>query len=215
MAQPARTGDRKRRGDQEHDADLGKQPGLHAIPWRQLCVSRYTCISNSTFLCLRLGSRVESCAPDKAPFPIALAADDLLQALSTRQAVKAALVSYSGTKSGAAAHALLANYCDENSDLFSGEIPQKAAETFVAGLLELPVTMRVGIGGGGAGGTDGGDDARAAPTIVDPRAVCEVLFEWRKAVGEAWSERLARVPEDLLELRREHLSRSLASVDSA
>lgn len=53
-----------------------------------------------------------------------------------------------------------------------------------------------------AGGADGG-----APSFVDPRAVVERVLEYRAAVAAQWIEKLADVPEQILALRREHLSR--------
>lgn len=129
---------------------------------------------------------------------------ELLQALATQQAVKATLSSLASSDKSGAAYDLLHDYCKEASGLFEGEVQSRVAERWLEGLLDLPITMRVARSDGdGCGASDG-----ASPTIVDPRAVCEQILEWRLAIGAAWIERLERLPEEFLEVKREHLLRS-------
>ena len=130
---------------------------------------------------------------------------DLMQSLATRQATKAALASLAASEKSAAAHELLQKYCDENADLFVGEIRKHAADHFLEGLLELPVTLRMN---GAKDGAQGEGCSGGAPSMVDPRAICEEILEWRIAIGTQWIERLEAVPGLLLELKREHLESS-------
>ena len=86
---------------------------------------------------------------------------------------------------------LLVQHC-EAAGTFQGELGRKPADTWIASLLEQPMALRMG----GAGGE---------PTLVDPRSVVEEILEWRGAVAEDWIRRLEAVPDELLEIKREHL----------
>ena len=71
-----------------------------------------------------------------------------------------------------------------------------AADEWLASLLELPVTLRLGENG--------------EPSMVDPRGVAEQILEWRAAVATDWIERLEAVPEELVQVQREHVERTTA-----
>ena len=135
---------------------------------------------------------------------------DLLQALATRQAVKACLASLATSKSGGAAHGLLAKYCEESGggSMFEGELRKQSAVDFVSGLLDLPVTLRMGIGGGGDASSSASADT-ASPTLVDPRTVCEELLEWRVMVANQWVEQLEEIPAELIQVKRDHIENAL------
>jgi hypothetical protein len=130
---------------------------------------------------------------------------DLLQALATRQATKAALASLGASSQKAASFELLKAHWEAHQELFAGDMGKHVGEDYLHKLLELPVTMR------SAGkGPRGLDSEEATLSVVDPRAICAELLEWRLLVGAAWIERLASLPEELLDVKREHL-RSLSS----
>ena len=126
---------------------------------------------------------------------------ELLVALATRQAAQSALASLSAQQSGWAARDLLEDHCKEEG-LFAGELPptKRAAENWIAALLEKPVALRIG------------KSEEAEPALVDPRGVVEQVLEWRSAVAADWIRRLEAIPDELLEIKREHLSRSTAGV---
>lgn len=130
---------------------------------------------------------------------------DLLQALATRQATKAALASLGANPEKAASFELLKAHWDGYQELFAGDMQKHVGENFLHTLLELPVTMR-----SSGKGLSGSDSEEATFSVVDPRAICAELLEWRLLVGAAWIERLASLPEELLDVKREHL-RSLSS----
>ena len=67
-------------------------------------------------------------------------------------------------------------------------------EDWIAKLLELPISLRLG---------NKGDE----PELVDPRSVVEELLESRQAIAEGWIKLLEDVPEELLAIKREHVSR--------
>jgi hypothetical protein len=133
---------------------------------------------------------------------------DLLQALATRQATKAALASLRGSSQNAASFEVLHAHWEAQRELFTGDIKMHASESFLHKLLELPVTMRSAGASASSGSSGSGSGAgEAALSVVDPRAICEELLEWRLIVGVAWIERLASLPQELLEVRRKHLLR--------
>ena len=125
---------------------------------------------------------------------------ELLVALATRIAAQSALASLAAQPKSWAARELLAEHCASDSVggeaelLFGGELPRQAADGWIARLLEMPVTLRVG-----------GPDSE--PALVDPRGAVEQVLEWRAAVAEDWRRRLKSVPDEVLQIKRAHVSR--------
>ncbi len=120
---------------------------------------------------------------------------DLLTCLATRRAATLALRELESGKGGANAAQRTAE-----AGLLSAQmtaLPQPAVElrtntaaTWLEGILELPLTMRVLSGGA---------------SLVDPSVVVDLLLEYRAATCQAWIEDLRRVPELQLEIKREHM----------
>ena len=127
---------------------------------------------------------------------------DLLKALTTRNAARATLAAMAAVPRAKAARGLLSQHC-ESFGLFDGELPKRAADAFLSELLDLPVAIS-------SLPTSSADSAVAS--LVDPRAVVEELLEWRTAVATGWIERLQEVPDELLEIRREHVRRSAGQI---
>ena len=119
---------------------------------------------------------------------------DLLLAAATRQAVLSTLASMASPRSWAARD-LLEQHCEART-LFAGELERHAADAWLASLLELPIALRMG------------GETQEGPALVDPRGVVEQVLEWRAAVAEDWIRRLERVPDEILEVKREHVSRA-------
>ena len=119
-----------------------------------------------------------------------------------------ALASLRGSSQNAASCEVLHAHWEAQRELFTGDIKMHASESFLHKLLELPVTMRSAGASASSGSSESGSGAgEAALSVVDPRAICEELLEWRLIVGVAWIERLASLPQELLEVRRKHLLR--------
>lgn len=125
---------------------------------------------------------------------------ELLHALATRQAAQSALATMAKQPKAWAKREMLEQHVADStcggpaSDLFSGELERHATEDWIAKLLELPISLRLG---------NKGDE----PELVDPRSVVEELLESRQAIAEGWIKLLEDVPEELLAIKREHVSR--------
>ena len=121
---------------------------------------------------------------------------ELLQCIATRQAAQNAVCELrtQATRGGEAR--LLAEHLDSAADFQVGcELPHNAADVWLSVLLDRPMLMN-------RGATDG-----AAPSFVDPRAIADLVLNYRATVAAEWIELLAEVPEQILVLRREHLTR--------
>ena len=74
------------------------------------------------------------------------------------------------------------------------ELGHGAADTWLTELLELPVVLRM-------------DDVSAASgTLVDPRAVAEVVLNHRLSVAKDWQRILRGASEMFLDVKRNYLA---------
>ena len=124
---------------------------------------------------------------------------DLVKLLATRQALRSLLRECEERPSRAHEHEFLLRFSAAHP--IDGEQPSHAADAWLAALLQQPYAIFSGQGGGGSGG--GG-----APTLLDPLVLAEDLMERRARLAEGWVDRLEAVPEEMLELKREWLSRT-------
>lgn len=121
---------------------------------------------------------------------------ELLVALATRRAAIGVLKSMDAQPTSSAARAVLSAHCDEHG-LFAGALAQHPADAWMATLLDRPISLTLNSAGGG-------------PALADPRAVVEELLESRANIAKNYIEQLTRVPEAVLQIKRDHVSRSLA-----
>ena len=87
------------------------------------------------------------------------------------------------------------------------ELRFNAASEWLHGLLELPLTLQLGDGQSSSGAED-------ASKLVGPRAIVDLVLEYRIAVAEDWIRILRQVPDQYLAVKREHLSKLVAGSGS-
>lgn len=114
---------------------------------------------------------------------------DLLVALTTRQAVIATLTETH--EEDEVAYRLLQEYCDENANVFKGDLDYHAADDFLFGLLRKPWKM-------------------VGEEVVEPRSVCEKVLQNRRSIALDWIQRLAQTKDVFLAVQREHLEGKFA-----
>ena len=118
---------------------------------------------------------------------------DLLLFVATRRAAHSTLAELAKQPLKSGEHALLA---EQMSKLPRDglELGHGAADTWLTELLELPVVLRM-------------DDVSAASgTLVDPRAVAEVVLNHRLSVAKDWQRILRGASEMFLDVKRNYLA---------
>ena len=75
------------------------------------------------------------------------------------------------------------------------ELSMGAADQWLATLLDQPVKMSSGLGDDGS------------PSFCEPRAIVGMVLEYRTSVASDWIEQLRQVPEMLLQVKRDHVTR--------
>lgn len=115
---------------------------------------------------------------------------ELLLALATRRAAQSALAALAAQPKEWPAREMLASACDKG--LFQGELGRHAADCWLAEMLDMPISLRVG-------------GSLGEPALCDPRGVVEQILEWRGAIANDWIAQLESVPDAILQVKREHV----------